>query len=401
MRVIHVGKYFPPQSGGMESYLSDLLVALEGEAVDCCALVHHSARGSRSSEERISSGSTSFTVTRAAILGTFIFAPISAVFPRLLSSLIARHKPDVLHLHMPNLSAFFALILPSARRLPWVLHWQADVVPSRHSLGLRVFHGLYRALEYMVLKHSSRIIVTSYEYLDSSAPLQSFREKCVVIPLGVSEARIFGCQVSVPCYLSDLERVSVDVVSQARAEAPGKFHVLAVGRLTYYKGFEYLIEAAAASQYLHLDIVGAGELFHKLKTKIKQLRIEDRVSIHRNVPDFDLRDFYRQADCVCLPSIERTESFGLVLLEAMAFGKPTVATLLRGSGVMSVVEDFGTGLLVPPRSAPDLARAFELLRKTPLLCSQLGQNGKSKFDKLYRIELSAPDIKSCYEEVLG
>ena len=228
LRVLHIGKYFPPYAGGMETYLRDLMVAQIEQGLKSTALVHQSALSLRSSTEQYPAGEHTFCVTRAAVWLRLLFTPISPTFPWLLNRLIKEKKPDLLHLHMPNLSVFWALLLPSARRIPWVVQWQSDVLASKHRLGLRLFYALYKPFESTVLRHSTRLIASSPPYLESSTTLAPFRDKCEGIPLGMRPPP--QVQENLP-------------VVQGTESRP--LRVLAIGRLTYYKGFQYLIRAMA------------------------------------------------------------------------------------------------------------------------------------------------------------
>ena len=186
LKVLHVGKYFPPYAGGMETYLRDLMAVQVKQGMVSTALVHKSEISLRSSNENYPAAEHELPVTRAAVWLRLLFTPISPTFPLLLNRLIKQNTPEILHLHMPNVSVFWALLLPRARQIPWVVQWQSDVLASRHSLGLRLFYTLYRPFERMVLRRSKVIITSSPPYLESSEPLADFRQKCRVVPLGLN-----------------------------------------------------------------------------------------------------------------------------------------------------------------------------------------------------------------------
>lgn len=119
--------------------------------------------------------------------------------------------------------------------------------------------------------------------------------------------------------------------------------VLSIGRLVEYKGFEYLIEDEKYldNEFLIL-IAGGGPLFKRLKRKVENLNLQDKVMLLRRVDD--ITQLLKRCDVFCLPSVLRTEAFGLVLVEALYFGKPLVTTDVKGSG-MSYVNKYGaTGL---------------------------------------------------------
>ncbi len=96
------------------------------------------------------------TIYRAPCYGRLLYAPISPTFPFWLARAIREFQPDLLHLHLPNTSAFWALLVPAARRLPWVIHWHADVVASTIDRRLALAYRLYRPFEQRLLAASRR-----------------------------------------------------------------------------------------------------------------------------------------------------------------------------------------------------------------------------------------------------
>jgi glycosyltransferase involved in cell wall biosynthesis len=386
VKILHVGKYFPPYCGGMETYLRDLMAGLARRNIDNSALVHQSDISFKSRHERYNASGRELPVTRAAVWARLLFTPVSPTFPWLLKRAIKQQKPDVLHLHLPNVSAFWALLLPGARNIPWLVQWQSDVLASRHSLGLRLFYALYRPFERAVLEKCAVIICSSPPYLNSSEALAEFRDKCTIVPLGLDPANL--------AYLND----SVESASGRLDNAP--LQVLAIGRLTYYKGFEYLIRAAAEVDNIQVHLVGQGDQESALKTLTAELALEHKVFFHGHLPDEELAGQYANCDCVCLPSIERSEAFGLVLLEAMYWGKPTIASDVPGSGMGWIVDHGVTGLKVSPENTEDLASALLYLEQHRDKIAHLGKNGRDKFDGQFHIDRCAESIAQIYQQIL-
>ena len=382
MKILHVGKYFPPYAGGMETYLRDLMAAQARQGLDTAALVHQSDIGFNSQHELYQAGEQQLSVTRAAVWARFLFTPISLAFPWLLNRLIKQQKPDILHLHMPNVSVFWALLLPSARKTPWVVHWHADVLASEHSFGLRLFYRLYRPFEGAILSRSKAIIVTSPPYLEFSVPLRPYREKCHVIPLGLDRR--------------NLSEAGSNTLSKDK-DAP--LRVLAVGRLAYYKGFEYLIRAVADCDNVEIHLVGKGEQESHLKFVTQQLKLQDRVNFYGYLSEAQLAKQFRACDCLCLPSIERTEAFGMVLLEAMYHGKASVVSNVTGSGMGWVVDDQITGLHVRPQDVVSLRNRLVFLQKNRDKLLTLGLSGRRKFDEQYRIEHATSLTSRVYQGI--
>jgi len=382
MKVLHIGKYFPPHAGGMENYLKDLMVEQHRQGIQAVALVHQSAISLRSTTYRITICDQRLLITKAAVWARLLFTPLSPSLPFCLAQLINEHAPDIIHLHMPNLSALWVLLLPATRGIPLVVHWQSDVVPSDHSIGLRFFYRLYRPLEQSVLKRCDKVLVTSTPYLNSSLALRHYRNKCVVVPLGMDPTM---ARFPPPVGALTPSRTSL--------------RVLAVGRLTYYKGFDVLLKATAKMPKIQLHLVGSGEREKHLKKLATGLGLNQRVFFHGYLPDSELGRQFSDCDCVCLPSIERTESFGLVLLEAMLHGKATIASDVPGSGMGWVVEDGKTGLLVEPGNVQALIAALTKLEASPERRLAMGAMGRCRFDQEFQINRSAAEITKIYLEL--
>jgi len=315
-----------------------------------------------------------------------LYAPVSPAFPFWLARAIREFQPDLLHLHLPNTSAFGALLVPAARRLPWVIHWHADVVSSTIDRRLALAYRLYRPFEQRLLAASRAVIATSPPYLDASAALAPWRERCHIIPLGLDPARI----------------PEPDPAAHARALAlwgePG-FRVLAIGRLTYYKGHDVLIRAAAELPESRVLIVGAGEHRQRLATLIQTLDLNDRVCLPGFQPEADLNALLASCDVLCLPSLERTEAFGLVLLEAMRFGKPVVVGDIPGSGAGWVTRRAGHGLLAPPGDVSTLTAALRELQNDPVRRRALGQAGMAALRDRFGIEPVAAAVADLYRQL--
>lgn len=315
-RILHIGKYFPPHRGGMETVLRDQMnMQVRDEGLKVAAVVHSSERRFTDNVEITELG---YRIRRSARWFTAIFAPISPFFWWSVIQEIRELDPDEIKIHMPNLSAFWLLLLPSARCRKWVILWHSDVLASPHSWGLRALYWLYRPLEVALLRRANKVIATSPPYLESSQPLQPFRGKCEVEPLKLDEQRF---------------PIGAGARQQPGRKADEGIRLLCVGRLTYYKDFGTAIKAVAATPNAQLRIVGEGEEADDLKRLAAKLSDESRIKFLGDIDDKSLWQEYLWCDALCLPSIERTEAFGLVILEARLFGKPSLVANTPGSGM--------------------------------------------------------------------
>jgi glycosyltransferase involved in cell wall biosynthesis len=429
MRILHVGKFFPPHPGGIERCMADLCGALHARGISIAALAHNEP-GEKSIKRRDASG---FDVTLAACHGHLLYAPVSPAFLSLLKRSLAQFRPDLLHLHLPNTSAFFALLSPAARRLPWVVHWHADIPLDTRRRMLRVAYGLYRPWERAMLKRAGAIIATSESYRDSSPALAPWLGKTHVIPLGiadlasissgersgVSEHRENSALSSARAQPSFSPTASAGTQSEETARkdslsAPGspstaissRLSVLAVGRLSYFKGIDILLRAIAAVPNANLLIVGDGECRAALERLTIDLGIAGRVRFAGRI-DMDergaqtLQAAYANADVFCLPSTERAESFGLVLLEAMRARLPVIASAIPGSGVGYVVRDGETGLLIAPGDAGALAQALRRLSGDAALRMRLGNAGAQRWRDEFTLDRAADRTLKLYRRVLA
>ena len=168
LRVLHVGKFYPPHRGGMEVFLADLIAEQRRQGLDAHALVH----GDPLPDDPP-------WLHRVPVQFSLVYAPIALGFRRAFNQALRRIQPDVLHLHMPNNSVFWALTLAQARDLPWVVHWHSDVVVSRIRTAVALAYLLYRPFEQAVLGRAERIIATSQPYLEASDPLRPWRGQSI------------------------------------------------------------------------------------------------------------------------------------------------------------------------------------------------------------------------------
>ena len=373
MRILHIGKFFPPHHGGMEVFLADLFGAQRAQGLEVAAIVHGDSMP----------GDPTW-LTRVPVQVQLIYAPIALGFRSALNKAIKRFKPDILHLHMPNTSVFWALTLESARSIPWMVHWHSDVVVSKISTSLALAYKIYRPFEQAVLERAERIIATSPPYLAASEALSPWRDKCAVVPLGLAQGRVAK---------------ELGNLTGALPWTPGRFRLLSIGRLTYYKGFETLIRVVAGMSAVELLIVGAGELLPKLTALTQSLTPageSPRVRMLGEVPDALKHALLESCDAFCLASVERTEAFGMVLLEAMAHAKPCIVSELPGSGMPWLIEQAGSGLTVESQDVAAWRAAIERLRKSENERVAMGLKGLAALNANYSAQTCAQAVSDQY-----
>jgi glycosyltransferase involved in cell wall biosynthesis len=178
--------------------------------------------------------------------------------------------------------------------------------------------------------------------------------------------------------------------------------ILSVGALDlahYYRRLDLLLEAVSRSAFpdLHLLVVGDGDRMTEFGEIARELGVDPRTHFLGSVPNGELPGIYAAADLLVLPS-DRQESFGLVLIEAMACGKPVIASNLPGA--RTVVSDGQDGLLVEPGDVRDLAAKLRLLLDDAPRRKEMGARGRAKVEARYAWRRVIPQLVELYEQVL-
>jgi glycosyltransferase involved in cell wall biosynthesis len=365
-RVLQLGKYFPPHRGGIETHLELLATALH-QSLDVRAVVAGGGRFSTRVETV-----AGLRVERLATPMTLASTPVCPG----MADAIRASAADLIHLHFPNPMAALAY-LRSGSHAPLVITWHSDVVRQR------IMGRLLRPLIDAVLARSRAIVVTSPNYLASSAALRPWRTKARIIPYGIPRAQIRPPE---PAWLRALH------------QRYGERLVLGVGRLVYYKGWEYLIDAMAQVDGVLL-LVGDGPLRHKLERQVRRGGLSQRVVFLGELAWREIVPYYFGCQVFVLASVARSEAFGIVQLEAMAAGRPVVNTGLD-TGVPFVSPDGVTGITVAPRKSAELVGAIGRLLDDPELARSYGERGMQRVQELFGLDKMVGQMLELYAELL-
>ncbi len=397
MKILHIVKLYYPWIGGVEKVAQEMAEGIKRETdvhVLCC---QQRGRGSR---EYIGG----VMVVKAGSLGTFFSMPLSLVFPFLFRAEVKR--ADILHFHFPfPLADVVYLFFAKQKNKKIVVTWHSDIWRQKRILFF------YKPLLRKFLQIADIILPTSQNVLNNSPFLKEFSDKCRVMPLFIDTEYwkslkevpvVLDPRVKFPISERDLEfrEIAMPVVPEDDMEnmVKDKKIVLFVGRLVYYKGVEYLIEAMKGIDAVLL-IVGNGVLENELKEKVQIAGLEKNILFIPHLSDQELKWCYQHANIFVLPSIEKTEAFGLVQLEAMFFGLPVINTNLP-TGVPSVSLHNETGLTVPPRDSSALHNAIRKLLSDEGLTREMGERGKKRAEEVFGKKKTIADLMSLYRDLL-
>jgi rhamnosyl/mannosyltransferase len=367
LKVLHHVKSFGTVHGGVERVVEELVPELNRfpdlEADVLC-------QGPERREYALSPRGTVFQAAAGVAVST---ASLSWQDFRTWQRIAPRY--DVVHVHAPWPQSDLNLLLGRFDGKV-VVHWHHDIVRQR------LLYAPYRGLERWLLRRADRICATSPKLLAESAALEGFRHKGVAIPIGIGETAHA---------IEDAE------VRELRVRHAGRALVFALGRLVPYKGFEYLVRSAAAlAANGQVLIAGTGPLRRGLESLIEALGVQDKVRLLGAITGREVALYMRACDVFCLPSVQKSEAFGIVQVEAMRAGRPVVSTRLHGSGIDWVNQDGVTGLTVAPRSADALAQALNRLLADEALARTLGANGRRRYEELLTAQKMAKQVRAMY-----
>lgn len=301
---------------------------------------------------------------------------------------------DIIHLHYPFFGGaevvwfYKRKFRKSGAKI--ILHYHMDV------MGEGIFKTIFNIHRKFclpkIIKMSDKIIFTSMDYGKNSylaKYLEKDLEKFVEVSNGV-DTKNFSPQ---PKDHNLMKKYEIDQDDKVVVFVGG------LDKAHYFKGVEYLIAAMGRLRQTDyswkLIIIGKGELQKEYENLASQLKLDFKVFFAGYVPNEDLPKHYNLADVVVLPSIDKSEAFGLTLVEGMSCGKPVVATDL--AGVRSVVTDKMDGLLVQPKNSDDLAAKLNYFLSNPDEVESFGKAGLRKAKLKYDWAIIGQKLDELYK----
>jgi glycosyltransferase involved in cell wall biosynthesis len=361
----------PPRiwtAGGVETYVYQLSVELAGRGHQVTVLCADDG-----SPGIIPEGVRVSTLRSIARIGN---TPITPLLPFTL----IHADTELVHTHLPTpWSADWSKIISSFRDLPFVLTYHSGIT-GEGAAGL-VARFYNRTALRGLFDRANSIILTRKSFMPTW--MDPWRSKISVIPIGVDTLTFHPVR----------REKDVDI-----------FFLSVLDHFHHFKGLEILLNAvrlvAQERPDLRVVIGGGGPELSRYVARVRELGIERQVRFVGYIPQEEMNDWYNRSRVFILPSTDPAlETFGIVLLEAMAAGRPVITTEI--AGVADDIQSWGAGIIVRRNSPSALARGINALLEDDELADQMGARGRQLVEKQYQWHDIAVQIEAIYNKLFN
>jgi len=386
MRILQITPFFYPGLTGVELHTLTLSLGLSerGHQVDVLTL----NIGDAPKEELIAD---KVKVYRCSPI--FKYRELSLSF-ELIKKLLQAKNYDLYHIHIPFPFVLgMAIVASKINNIPLIVTHHGEGAKGKSDLLYSLMATLYIiylwSARTISLRFASRIIFQNQSYPESLGLSIKIKERIRIVRTGV-DSQLFsplneGSKLRAKYGFNDSDRVMLFVGSLAKSHR--------------FKGIDYLIKAIFVARNnngnIKLVIVGGGDLISELKQLARKLELEHDVIFTGSILHEQLPPYYAMCDAFVLPSTSGPECYSLVVLEAMASGRPVIVSDLPG--VRDNVNNERTGLKVPPRNPRALAEAILRLAKDDNLRIKMGQMARKETER-YTWAKCAEDTEAVYRE---
>jgi glycosyltransferase involved in cell wall biosynthesis len=349
MKIMVVAPYFYPKIGGMENYVYNISKGLRKKH-KWEIIVITSNHEKRERKEEIIDG---IKIYRLPFWFKISNTPVNPMWLFSIRRILREERPDIINAHspVPFISDITSLI---AGKTPLIINYHSGSMIKPSSIWNPLIF-LYELLFLpMIFRKSQKIICYSPDFMKRN--LNIYKAKVNYIPPGV-DTKVFKLSK---------KRSANDVLFVGRIE-----------KNSDWKGISYLFEAISIVKRIKPDIslrlVGPGDRVEYFKMYSQKLGINKNIKFVGSKINSELALEYQHSKVIVLPSITESESFGIVLIEAMACKKPVIGSNV--GGIPYVIDNEQNGLLVPPKDPEALAKAIIKILKNPKLAKKMGRNG--------------------------
>ncbi len=360
MKLLLAIPYFYPKVGGLENYALTLAEELHGKFNWEISVV----TSNHSSNLFLVENYKGMKIYRLPIQFKISNTPISIFWIYSLFKIIKTEKPDIINGHTPvPFIADLACYISKLLNIPFVLTYQNDMEKDNdRNILINLYYFLFGQKTF---KFSQRIIVTTEYFSKSQTRLTDFKGKISIIPPGIES----------PNHVSD----------SAGSNNNNVLFIAQLDKTHRHKGLDVLINAfkkvVNVVPKAHLSVVGSGDDIERYIKLTKLNNLQKKITFLGKISDRKLKGVYKKSTLVVLPSTSNSEGFGMVLVEAASYKKPTIGSNI--GGIPFVIEDNKSGFLVKVNDVDDLANKILLILQKPTRAKKMGSHGYKLFMKKY------------------
>lgn len=371
MRILHVSKYYYPFRGGIEKVVEQLAegASAQGHVVTVLCSGETNLR-----EEFNHNGVKIIKLPRKFV---FSSQPFCIGFSEEFNKL--QKDNDVIHVHMPN-PLFEWGILKSRAQIPILVTYHCEV------LNKSILSKLYHPIANLLLKKASAISCATPQHIEYSRNLKKYKNKISIIPFGISGV------------MGEKTLSMLSFIKKNRIQHGDYF--LFVGRLVAYKGLGFLIKAMEKVD-AKLLIIGKGPRFGLWKGLVQNLKLDDKIIFLGSVDsDEEFSSYFHAAKGLVLPSVDASEAYGMVQVEAMCCKLPVISTKLN-SGVVYVNKHNETGLVVEPKNSIALSTAMNTFLRHEDMRLKMGEAAFKRFQAHFQLKTMVDSYVNLYSSLLS
>jgi glycosyltransferase involved in cell wall biosynthesis len=374
MKILQLGKAFSPikKLGGVEKVMEYFYHGLNEFGIQCDVLGCNDKFSSK-----IDNYSGNGLIYREPLLfkAKSTFFSINLIF----KLWKIQNNYDIIHVHLPDPMALIALFL-TRPKTKIIIHWHSNILKQKNT------YLLVKYFEKWLLKRSNAILCTTPKYYLDNNILEPFKNKTSYIVIGLNKEELL---------------FNKELYSKIKEIDVSNKKIIYVGRFVYYKGLEYLIQAMSQVESdCKLYLIGLGPLEYKLRSLVADLNINDSVIFLGELNDEDKFAHIKSSKILILPSIYKTEAYGIVQIEAMAFGVPVISTKIQGSGVDWVNMDNISGLTVLPKDSAEIAKSIDKILIENELYDKLSMGATSRFNSMFTKQIMINELILKYKEFI-
>lgn len=352
---------YPPEIGGVETVAKQYVDILSNyEPVIVLCLNNNLTQGTQIEKYK------NITIYRCSSFSRIASMPLSIAF--FYHFIKLQKHANIIHIHEPfPLATIISLF--SMRKI--FVTWHSDIIKQK-KLGV-----LFKIFQNKLLRKATTITTTSEALLNSSCQLLRQKDKVKILPLTINS------------------KDYLNITSNKKEENIKDNFALFIGRLSYYKGIETLLDAIEKIDIdIEFLIVGTGEMSYKIQER-QQLTQKKITFINRHVSEETKKELLSRCKCMLFPSNHNSEAFGITQLEAMIYGKPVINTNLP-TGVPWVSPHLVSGLTIPVNDSTELAKAITLIFTDDIIYHKLSNGALTRVKHLFSNEVLENGLLDIY-----